>query len=265
MNVPDILSLDNLIRPIYEKASKKIMGVYHSDDLDIQSKLDSSPVTRADLLSHQELKLGLQAFSENILVLSEEEKYPSIVPDTFWLIDPLDGTKEFINKSDEFTVNIALIHDKKPVYGFVGAPAINKVWTSNSIKKPMSEKGNLTNILRVVGSKSHQTDLDRTFAEHLINHNIPHEYRTYGSSLKICMLASGEADLYPRFGPTSEWDIAAAHAVLLASGGDILNISCLKPLEYGKTDTILNPYFVAFAASLGHATVNKIFNEFSYN
>ena len=265
MNVPDILSLDNLIRPIYEKASKKIMDAYHSDNLDIQSKLDSSPVTRADLLSHQELKLGLQAVSENIPVLSEEEKYPSVVPDTFWLIDPLDGTKEFINKSDEFTVNIALIHNKKPVYGFVGAPAINKVWTSNSIKKPMSKKSNLKNTLRVVGSKSHQTNLDSAFSEHLLIHNIPHEYRTYGSSLKICMLASGEADLYPRFGPTSEWDIAAAHAVLLAAGGDILNISCLEPLEYGKTDTTLNPYFVAFAASLDHAAVNKIFNEFSYN
>ena len=264
MALPIIDSLDELIYPIYNSAATQVMDVYHSDNLETKSKEDNSPVTAADLLSHQAIKLGLESITKDIPVLSEEEKYPSSIPKEFWLIDPLDGTKEFINKSNEFTLNIALISNGIPVYGFVGAPAMNLVWTSNTVKhQALSNTSDLPKLLRVVGSKSHKTDQDTTFAAFLKEKGIDHQYKSYGSSLKICMLATGDADIYPRFGPTSEWDIAAAHAILLAAGGDILDISSMKTLEYGKKDTILNPYFVAFGASIDITEVGKIFNEFS--
>ena len=264
MALPNINSLDELIYPIYNSAAKQVMDVYQSDNLGIKSKEDNSPVTVADLLSHQTIKLGLESITKDIPVLSEEEKYPSSIPKTFWLIDPLDGTKEFINKSHEFTLNIALISNGVPVYGFVGAPAMDIAWTSNAVKRhSLSNKSDLPKPLRVVGSKSHKTDQDTAFGAFLKEKGIDHQFKSYGSSLKICMLATGDADIYPRFGPTSEWDIAAAHAILLAAGGDILDISSMKTLEYGKKDTILNPYFVAFGASIGITEVGKIFNEFS--
>ena len=264
MSFPIIDSLDKLIYPTYNSAAKQVMDVYHSDNLGTKSKEDNSPVTVADLLSHQTIKPGLESITKDIPVLSEEEKYPSSIPKEFWLIDPLDGTKEFINKSNEFTLNIALIRDGIPVYGFVGAPAMNLVWTSNTVKhQALSNTSDLPEPLRIVGSKSHKTDQDTAFADFLKEKGINHQYKSYGSSLKICMLAIGDADIYPRFGPTSEWDIAAAHAILLAAGGDILDISSMKTLEYGKKDTILNPYFVAFGASIDITEVGKIFNEFS--
>ena len=264
MALPNIDSLDKLIYPIYNKAAEEVMQVYHSNDLGTQAKADNSPVTTADLLSHQTIKEGLKSITKDIPVLSEEEKYPPLIPKEFWLIDPLDGTKEFINKSNEFTLNIALISNGMPVYGFVGAPAMDKVWTSNSVKHQQLLKTNdLPKPLRIVGSKSHKTEQDLAFSDFLTEQGIDHQYKSYGSSLKICMISSGDADLYPRFGPTSEWDIAAAHAILLAVGGDILDISSMQTLEYGKKDTILNPYFVAFGASIDITEVNKIFNEFS--
>ena len=263
MTLP-IDSLDELIYPIYNSAATQVMDVYHSDNLETKSKEDNSPVTVADLLSHQTIKLGLESITKDIPVLSEEEKYPSSIPKEFWLIDPLDGTKEFINKSNEFTLNIALIRSGIPVYGFVGAPALDKVWTSNAVKpQALSNTSDLPKPLKVVGSKSHKTEQDTAFSDFLKEKSIDHQYKSYGSSLKICMLTTGDADLYPRFGPTSEWDIAAAHAILLAAGGDILDISSMRTLEYGKKDTILNPYFVAFGASIDITEVSKIFNEFS--
>lgn len=264
MVIESIESLDELIFPFYRLACEEILDVYHSGDLRVVSKEDSSPVTSADLLSHRVIKEGLESIYTGIPVLSEEERYPSTIPSDFWLIDPLDGTKEFINKSDEFTINIALICNGMPVYGFVGAPALDRVWTSNSINFETSVKSNdSSEPLRIVGSKSHPTEREVEFLNYLTKQKIDYQYKTYGSSLKICMLASGEADLYPRFGPTSEWDIAAAHAVLLAAGGNIIDISSLKPLEYGKKDTIFNPWFVAFSESLDLAKVSKIFNDFS--
>ena len=186
-------------------------------------------------------------------VVSEEDDSSLVIPkdhQLYWLIDPLDGTKEFINKSDEFTVNLALINNHKPVFGFVGIPALDTLYwggkghdsfkSSNNTSFQAIHVKKTSNVTRVFASKSHLNPETETFIDALVGEI---ELVQAGSSLKFLRIAEGEADIYPRLAPTCEWDTAAAHAVLEGAGGSVTQVDGSE-LRYGKTN-ILNPYFVA--------------------
>ena len=184
---------------------------------------------------------------ENKIVLFEERKNW----DYFWLIDPLDGTKEFIKKTDEFTVNIALIHKNTPVLGIVYAPVFKDIYYAKkgfgaykNTQKLNSGKKQNTQKLRVVASKSHLNDKTKEFIESLKNKTQEIEFVSVGSSLKFCLLAEDKADIYPRFAPTMEWDTAAAHIIITETGGSIIDMNTKHNLEYNKP-SLLNNSFLA--------------------
>lgn len=237
-----------------EEASKVILKVYHSDDFQAELKGDQSPLTIADERAHHIIEQVLT--STDLPLLSEEGKdIPYGVRkqwNYFWLVDPLDGTKEFIRRNDEFTVNIALIHHQIPVLGVVTVPVTGEVYYAQQgagafqkhhgverqlqKRKPvdLSRKG-----LRIVASRSHMNEETSDFIQKL---DAP-ELISAGSSLKFMLLATGEADVYPRFAPTMEWDTAAAHAILSEAGISITQYGTGRPLVYNKKD-LLNPYFL---------------------
>ena len=229
-------------------ASNEIMQIYNSDSFGQEQKSDGSPLTKADKKSNEIILDSLKKISKDIPIISEEtfnEDQIKSLDETYWLIDPLDGTKEFINKTDEFTVNIALINNKKVIFGIVGAPVTGKIWhgsifDNNDYDSKSVEK------LRIVMSKSHKSDNDKAFLEYLISNNIDYEIIEKGSSLKLCSLADSEADIYPRFGPTSEWDIAAGHIILEEAGGKLKSIDN-KEILYNEKENILNPEFFAYS------------------
>ena len=242
------------------KAGDQIMDIYKRD-FHVENKSDSSPLTEADLASHHCIVDGLNALTPDIPVLSEESSKSELEGRInwrkYWLIDPLDGTKEFIKKNGEFTVNIALIEEGIAVLGVVYAPALNVLYYGDSegafkvedtVNKPASVKSIKVKPIPVegdewsiVGSRSHQSAEFLEFVSNIKNHDIV----SMGSSLKICLVAEGKADLYPRLGLTSEWDTAAAHAVVSAAGGLLLQHPELTPLEYNtRPETLLNPFFV---------------------
>lgn len=242
-------------------AGKVIMGVYNSD-FEIFGKADQSPVTEADRRGEEIIEAALKNIAPDIPIVGEEAKSEGYCPDisggVFWLVDPLDGTKEFIKKGSDFTVNIGLIKDGAPVAGFVYAPAMDKIyWGISSIGAFVAEisAGKLVNKksiharqadpenLVIVASKSHRSPELEAWLAHFPSA----EHVSIGSSLKLCLLATGEADLYPRLGPTCEWDTAAAHGVLLAAGGSV-EIADGSPLGYAKDlKTFLNPWFLCRA------------------
>lgn len=247
------------------KAGVKILSYYKSD-YQVNYKGDASPLTEADLAAHHIIVHGLSTLTPDIPVLSEESDIASQSQRfnwaEYWLVDPLDGTKEFIKKNGEFTVNIALIRNGVPVFGVVYTPVPDVIYWGEvgkgamkqtgadspvAIKVaplPLSEKG-----WRVVGSRSHQSERFTQFMQCLPEAEIV----PVGSSLKLCLVAEGAADLYPRFSPTSEWDIAAGQAVLVAAGGEVLALPALKPLRYNsRPDTLLNPDFFACAQVSHH-------------
>lgn len=244
--LPDILR-------IADEAGERILPIYHSD-FKVDFKADESPITAADLASHHVIVARLRELTPDIPVLSEEEANASWEErqhwQRFWLIDPIDGTKEFTQRSGEFTVNIALIDNGEPVMGVVTAPALKEAFwgekAMGAFKRDAS--GNVHQIhtaeprqsKRVVASKNHLNEGTRTFIESLG----AHELVQAGSSLKFCRMAEGLADVYPRLGPTCEWDTAAAHAVLVAAGGRVETLDG-APLRYGKEE-VLNPWFVAW-------------------
>ncbi|MBL4836234.1 MAG: 3'(2'),5'-bisphosphate nucleotidase CysQ [Kordiimonadaceae bacterium] len=258
------LNLEILIEPILQmtlEAGALVMDVYHTD-FAVYGKADESPVTEADRRGEEVITKALLSLAPDIPVVGEEAKSEGMCPDisggTFWLVDPLDGTKEFVKKGSDFTVNIGLIQNGVPIMGFVLAPALNKfywgiagkgAWVADvkdgalverrTIQTRLADKDNLV----IVASKSHRSPELETYLEHFPGA----ENVSIGSSLKLCLLATGEADLYPRLGPTCEWDTAAAHAVLLAAGGTVENPEGL-PLTYGKDQkTFLNPWFLCKA------------------
>lgn len=248
----DSESLEQL-KKLVRDAGDAILNIYHSDDFNIELKGDQSPVTKADLAAHHILVKGLAHITPEIPIVSEEDSNSLEVPKTnslYWLIDPLDGTKEFINKRDEFTVNLALIENHQSVFGFVGVPALNTLyWGGKDYKAykatepSQAEQINTrkpSNILKVFASKSHLNADTEAFIQ-----NLPSETELVqaGSSLKFLRIAEGEADIYPRLAPTCEWDTAAAHAVLEGAGGSVHQVDN-EPVIYGKSD-ILNPYFIA--------------------
>ena len=240
--------LDELIECV-NKASKEIISIYMGDDFGQIEKSDGSPLTIADKNANQVILDELQSISSDISIISEETFENNLLKNldkTYWLVDPLDGTREFINKTDEFTVNIALIDNKKAIFGIVAAPVTGKVWHGSVFEKNNTDEGSVEKI-RIVMSKSHKSENDRAFLEFIDSKNINYEIIEKGSSLKLCSLADNEADIYPRFGPTSEWDIAAAHAVLSSFNGSVVKVSNNEELDYAKETSILNPYFIALS------------------
>ena len=231
-------------------AGEKILEFYKTD-IKVREKIDKSLVTEADERAEKIILQGLAKLTPQIPAIGEEAYSAgtrhNISKGLFWLVDALDGTKEFVNKRREFTVNIALIHNGKAIFGIVHAPAIARTFwggpfgafsknkkTTKKISTRKAPKEGIT----VVSSRSHRDGENNL----LTNYNVKNIINI-GSSLKLCLIAAGEADLYPRLGPTSEWDTAAGHAILTAAGGTLTQING-SPFLYGK-DSILNPSFIA--------------------
>ena len=193
------------------------MEIYNSD-FSHKNKDDGSPLTLADESSNNIIIEGLKRITPEIQIISEETFNNDIsYEDGYWLIDPLDGTKEFINRNGDFSVNISFIYMHQTIFGIVQRPTDMKIWTS--LDKVSQTKIEETEPLRIVMSRSHKREADTMFLQFLKDNGINYELVEKGSSLKICALCDDEADIYPRFGPTSEWDIAAADAVLESYGG----------------------------------------------
>lgn len=239
--------------PIARLAGDAIMAIYSRGTPEVQLKEDNSPVTEADLAAHKVLASRLKPLLFQCPVVSEEDAGSLVHRKStgrFWLIDPLDGTKEFIARNGEFTVNIALIEDGRCVLGVVSVPAIDTLYWGGTgmgafrrmdgqivaIKVADSKAGSAC---RVVASKSHLNEATRSFIDKLGEVSLVQA----GSSLKFCRLAEGEADIYPRLAPTNEWDTAAAQAVLEGAGGVVIDLQGV-PLLYGKPN-VLNPSFIA--------------------
>ncbi len=237
--------------PIARAAGKVIMDIY-ARPIEVATKADSSPVTQADEAAEVLITSALRALTPEIPVVAEEAFSAGkreVPGKRFWLVDPLDGTREFISRNGEFTVNIALIEDGQPVLGVIYAPAIGKLYAGAAGAGSFVEDGTRRAItcrrppgegLTVVSSRSHgdEQQLDRF----LLGRKVASR-TTAGSSLKLCLVAAGQADLYPRFGRTMEWDIAAGHAVLAAAGGRVTDLAG-KDLRYAKPG-FENPHFVA--------------------
>lgn len=240
------------------EAGQLVMDVFHSD-FKVFGKADTSPVTEADRRGEQHITEALMRITPDIPIVGEEAKSEGQCPDVsggiFWLVDPLDGTKEFVKKGNDFTVNLGLIADGEPIAGIVLAPALNTLyWGIRNLgayradieddqivnERAMRVRIADPNRLTIVASKSHRSPELETWLSHFSNA----ENVSIGSSLKLCQVAAGEADLYPRLGPTCEWDTAAAHGVLLAAGGSV-EVAGGFPLTYGKDlSTFLNPWFL---------------------
>ena len=248
--------LDN-VTSIAINAGDAIMSVYNSDDFNIALKNDNSPLTRADIAANDVIIAALTKLTPDIPILSEEStKIAYAIRKSwtqFWLVDPLDGTKEFIKRNGEFTVNIALIENGKPILGVVYAPVLNTIYFAaelvGAFKKITNEPIQAIEVLertrneklKVVASRSHAGPELQAFLDTLGEFDVI----SMGSSLKLCLVAEGVAHLYPRLGPTMEWDTAAAHAVVKMAGGQVNNLDG-EPLQYNK-ENLLNPFFVVSA------------------
>jgi 3'(2'), 5'-bisphosphate nucleotidase len=246
---------------ICRKAGDAIMQVY-AGEIDVQCKSDRSPLTQADLASHRIIEAGLGQLTPAIPVLSEESaNIPYAVRSQwhqYWLVDPLDGTREFIKRNGEFTVNIALIQEDRPVLGVVYAPVMDLLYFADehgAFKQQDQQTAiaiqaralNMQSIT-VAGSRSHADARLQGFIKNIEKKLSPIKLISMGSSLKICMVAEGLADLYPRLGLTSEWDTAAAQCVLEKAGGSLVDTTG-KPLLYNTKESLLNPEFFAAGAT----------------
>ena len=249
----ETVNLD-VITEIARKAGDITLAWYQKE-IEVDYKVDQSPITSADLAANQYICQTLRECYPDIPLLSEESKsvlYSERVDwTTFFLIDPIDGTKEFINHSDQFTVNIDLIYCGVPVLGVVYAPALDAMYTAcqgqgafkNGQQLPFKNNKNPEVSLTVVASKNHLSVETEQFINDLTARTEKVTMKAIGSSLKLCLVATGEADLYPRLGPTMEWDTAAAHAIVSAAGKQVLQFGTDKPLVYNKAN-LLNPWFI---------------------
>lgn len=253
-----------VIRRLALEAGDKIMEIYDADDFDVKVKSDSSPVTEADEAADALISAGLRsAFPDMLLVTEEQAASHSQRGETFLIVDPLDGTKEFINRRGDFTVNIALVEQGVPTRGVVYAPARGRMFYTRPDGQSVEETGALdkaragtvspisvsnpdNSALLVVASKSHR---DQATDDYINKYSVK-DSKSAGSSLKFCLVATGEADLYPRVGRTMEWDTAAGHAVLSGAGGHVVRFDDHTPLTYGK-DGYANPFFIAYAPGVG--------------
>ncbi|MFT7492193.1 MAG: 3'(2'), 5'-bisphosphate nucleotidase [Pseudohongiellaceae bacterium] len=283
--------LDDVIS-IARVAGEKILDIYDQPDkLHIVSKTDESPLTQADLAAHHSIVAALNRLTPEVPVLSEESVLPDFVTrqqwQQYWLVDPLDGTREFISRNGEFTVNIALINNGVPVLGVVYVPvhdvcyagchsANSRIALNDALSVKSTDIDLYTHSYACKISNSHRVDIQARCAQARIDAGLPIEVlasrhhradavdtlcnkikaqwgpaqlRAMGSSLKLCLIAEGSADLYPRFGPTSEWDTAAAQAIVEAAGGQVLNASGLA-LRYNQKDSMLNPDFFVIGEDL---------------
>lgn len=240
---------------IGDAASRAILKVY-ATEFAVDEKADTSPLTEADRAAHDIISTGLARLTPDIPVLSEESPahdhdhatrrhWPEL-----WLVDPLDGTREFVKRNGEFTVNIALIRDHRPVLGIVLAPALDLAYggaeglgawrRQGGESRPIAVQRPARSRPVIAGSRSHRgASLDAWLAR-----VGDHELKSVGSALKVCLVAEGSVDVYPRLGDTSEWDIAAGQAVLEAAGGAVVDLSG-KPLRYNEREGLLNPHFLA--------------------
>jgi 3'(2'), 5'-bisphosphate nucleotidase len=244
------------VEKIAQQAGKEILEVYGTD-FESRAKADDSPLTEADLRAHRLIVAALHELTPDIPVLSEES---AEIPfsqrsqwSRYWLVDPLDGTREFVSRNGEFTVNIALISGHHPELGVVHIPVTDTTYSGIPGVGAWRDEGGRGRMaiavrrlakppLRVVGSRSHGNPALGAALDALG----PHEMRPAGSSIKLCLVADGSADLYPRLGPTSEWDIAAGQAVVEAAGGQVVRLSDGQALDYNSKANILNPEFLAY-------------------
>jgi 3'(2'), 5'-bisphosphate nucleotidase len=253
---PPISTLTELAKTAALKAGEKILEVYHSEEIGLTLKEDQSPLTLADQAAHQTIFSILEGTKLPIL---SEEGAPVPYPirknwEYYWLVDPLDGTKEFVKKNGEFTVNIALIHLGKPIMGVVYAPVLDCLYWGNEETGAWKQTGHEESqkldkvvdptIKTIVSSRSHMNPKTENFITQYPNAAII----SMGSSLKFMLIAENKAQIYPRFGPTMEWDTAAAHAVVNAMGGEVLTMDKRLPLSYNK-ENLLNPDFLVSAYS----------------
>jgi 3'(2'), 5'-bisphosphate nucleotidase len=245
------------------QAGKKIIEIYNSDDFNLEYKLDDSPLTIADTASNKIIENILEA--SNIPILSEEGNILDFNNrknlKQLWIVDPLDGTKEFIKKNDEFTVNIALIENSKPVIGVIYAPALNVLYfserklgsyktlitaldefdNSKAFRLPLVEN---SNEYKVLTSRSHLDDNTLDYIDNLKVNNLKAVSVPMGSSLKFCLLAEGLADCYPRFSPCMEWDTAAGQIICEEAGFKVVDLKTMKPIIYNR-ENLINNYFIA--------------------
>ncbi|NOU59253.1 3'(2'),5'-bisphosphate nucleotidase CysQ [Marinifilum caeruleilacunae] len=248
------------------QAGQEILKVYQSEDFEVQLKSDNTPLTIADQRAHNKIVSILERLE--IPILSEEGEHLPYAErqkwEHCWIVDPLDGTKEFIKRNDEFTVNIALIDKARPVAGVIYVPVLKQLYFADlelgayridnvenwnhdldslverSLKLPLMHR---REEIIVVGSRSHMNDQTKQFIDGLKQDNDQVKLLSRGSSLKLCMIAEGEADVYPRFGPIMEWDVAAGHAIVSASGGKMLEFETKEEVRYNKND-LMSPHFV---------------------
>lgn len=255
------------IERLAKRAGDAILEIYQGgeDAQNITHKADESPLTAADLASHHVIIEGLDALTPEIPKLSEEStgiSWPERQQwQRYWLIDPLDGTKEFIKRNGEFTVNIALVENGIPTLSVVYAPVLNKSYSGvlgegawlddgeSRLKLDVTQQ-QPADVVRVVGSRSHPSEHMQTFLAQLDNVEVV----PVGSSLKLCMVAEGKAEVYPRLGPTSEWDTAAGHCVALCAGAVVLGPNG-QPLKYNQKESLLNPWFLVAGPAYAHLSM----------
>ena len=252
--------MEAVFRELALRAGDVIMEIYEADDFGVKTKSDDSPVTAADEAADALISAGLRAAFPDVLLVTEEQSASHTqTADTFIIVDPLDGTKEFINRRGEFTVNIAFVENGVPTRGVVYAPARERLFYTNASGESVEEAGPFLKYevgpqmkvavsspdnaaLLVVASKSHR---DQATDDYISKYAVS-DMKSAGSSLKFCQIATGEADIYPRLGRTMEWDTAAGHAVLIGAGGAVIRFDDHKSLKYGKSD-YANPFFIAHA------------------
>lgn len=275
MQAQDLAALLPEVCRLAEAAGQAILPFYRQKSLPIQLKADASPLTEADLAAHHLILQGLQELTPGIPLLSEES---SDIPYAqrqvwrhFWLVDPLDGTREFIEGSGQFTVNIALVEAGIPILGVVHAPALGLTYaaaqklgackrerTPSCVhEQPIRTCPYAQEPLQVVASRSHSNPETEQFLERLRQRCGSLEVKSVGSALKLCLVAEGSAHLYPRFGPTLEWDTAAAQCIVEQAGGRVTDLLAGDPLRYNKPD-LHNPPFVAAAEGMAQLWQNLI-------
>jgi 3'(2'), 5'-bisphosphate nucleotidase len=250
---PDRQALAHPVLDLSRRAGDAILEVYRRD-FDVETKADDSPLTAADRAAHALLAQGLRELAPDLPVLSEEGGLPPLSErdrwGSYWLVDPLDGTREFVKRNGEFTVNIALMQDRRPVLGVVHAPVLERSWVGVRDVGAFRYEGDERTAIRtravpadapmtVVVSRSHRGEA----VDRLLQRLPAHDTVSVGSSLKFCLVAEGRADLYPRLGPTSEWDTAAAECVVESAGGRVSRVD-LTPISYNSAESLLNPDFV---------------------
>ncbi|MCV2882050.1 3'(2'),5'-bisphosphate nucleotidase CysQ [Actibacterium sp. XHP0104] len=256
----DFEKLEKIARRAALEAGAKIMEIYNSDDFEVKTKSDASPVTEADEAADAIITDILRdAFPDTLIVTEEQADSHSETANTFLIVDPLDGTKEFVKRRGEFTVNIAYVENGVPIRGVVYAPAKNRLFYTDASGQSVEETGDFAldqagpvapisvatpdnGALVVVASKSHR---DQATDDYIAKYNVK-DMTSAGSSLKLCLVATGEADLYPRVGRTMEWDTAAGHAVVLGAGGRVVRFDDHSDLTYGKP-IYENPFFIVYA------------------